>query len=148
MKWRPSIARSEKTWNDLVAVAREEDVKVSKDQIREMFFSQPKKSNDLIKVYREAAVQGYDFEKDADGLLSWDFIGTSAALANPLEIGIKQPKTIEDLRTIVTMILTQFKKNIEENRLYEFLYKDDGKREARSIRAAVVLCSSRRILPS
>jgi hypothetical protein len=25
------------------------------------------------------------------------------------------------------MILTQFKKNIEENRLYEFLYKDDGK---------------------
>jgi hypothetical protein len=116
-----------RTWNAIVAAAREEDASVTKEQIREMLFAQPKNLADLIKVYREAAVQGYNFEKDADGLLSWDFIGRSAAEASPLEIGIKQPKTIGELRTIVVLILAQFKKNIEENRLYECLYKDNGK---------------------
>lgn len=116
-----------RAWNALIATAREEDVKVSKEQIREMLFAQPKNLADLIKVYREAAAQGYDFEKDVDGLLSWDFIGHSAAKASPLEIGIKKPKTIGDLRTIVSQILTQFKKNVEENRLHEFLYRDNGK---------------------
>ncbi len=116
-----------RTWNAIVAAARKEDASVKKEQIREMLFAQPKNLADLIKVYREAAVQGYNFEKDADGLLSWDFIGRSAAEASPLEIGIKQPKTIGELRTIVVLILAQFKKNIEENRLYECLYKDNGK---------------------
>jgi hypothetical protein len=116
-----------RTWNAIVAAAREEDAGVKKEQIREMLFAQPKNLADLIKVYREAAVQGYNFEKDADGLLSWDFIGRDAAEASPLEIGIKQPKTIGELRTIVGLILAQFKKNIEENRLYECLYKDNGR---------------------
>jgi hypothetical protein len=116
-----------RTWNAIVAAAREEDASVKKEQIREMLFAQPKNLADLIRVYREAAVQGYDFEKDVDGLLSWDFIGRAAAKASPLEISIKRPKTIGELRAIVSMILAQFKKNIEENRLYEFLYKDNGK---------------------
>jgi len=116
-----------RTWNAIVAAAREQDAKPSKEQIREMLFAQPKNLADLIKVYREAAVQGYDFEKDADGILSWDFIGRAAAKANPLQIGIKQPKTIEELSSVVRLILARFKKNVEENRLYEFLYGDNGK---------------------
>lgn len=115
------------TWNAIVAAAREEDVPVTKEQIREMLFARPKNLADLIRVYREAAVQGYNFEKDVDGLLSWDFIGRSAASASPLEIGIKKPANIDELRTVVGLILAKFKKNVEENRLYEFLYKDNGK---------------------
>jgi len=114
-------------WNAIVAAARREKASVSKEQIREMLFAQPKNLSDLIKVYREAAVQGYDFEGDPDGLLSWDFIGRNAAKASPLEIPIKRPKTIGDLRAIVDLILNQFKRNIEQNRLYEFLYRDNGR---------------------
>ena len=90
-------------------------------------FAKPQNLEDLVTVYRQAAARGYDFEKDADGLLSWDFIGRSAAAASPIEIPIRKPTTITDLRAVVDLIITQFKKNVEENRLYEFLYKEDGK---------------------
>jgi len=116
-----------RTWNAIVAAARKNDKGITKEQIREMLFDKPKNLADLIRVYREAAVHGYDFEKDPDGLLSWDFIGRSSAAASPLEISIKQPKNIGELRTILDLIIARFKKNVEENRLYEFLYKDNGK---------------------
>jgi hypothetical protein len=116
-----------RTWNAIVAAARKEDKSVSKEQIRELLFARPKNLADLVTVYRNAALQGYDFERDPDGLLSWDFIGRSAAAASPLEIGIKQPKTIEDLHIVIDLIVAKFKKNVEENRLYELLYKENGR---------------------
>ena len=43
------------------------------------------------------------------------------------QITLKYPTTIADLRTVLDLILKRFKKNVEENRLYEFLYRDNGK---------------------
>ena len=101
---------------------------VTKDEIRRMFFASPKNLQDLVRVYRDAAANGYDFVQDPDGLFSWDFIGRTAAVAeNPLQIGIKQPKSITELKEILDAIITQFKKNIEENKVYEVLYKENGK---------------------
>ncbi len=114
-------------WNAMVAAARKDDAEPAKDQIREMLLADRKNLGDLIRVYRESIVKGYDFEKDADGLLSWDSVGRSSAKANPLEIPLKHPTTILELRTVVDLILKKFKKNVEENRLYEFLYRDNGK---------------------
>ncbi|MGA2356744.1 MAG: hypothetical protein ABSG02_19795 [Terriglobales bacterium] len=114
-------------WNAMVAAARKDKADPSKDQIREMLFADPKNLVDLIRVYRESPVKGYDFEKDVDGLLNWDSIGRSSARANPLDIPVKHPTNLSEVRTVVDLILKKFKKNVEENRLYEFLYRDDGK---------------------
>jgi hypothetical protein len=116
-----------KAWNAIVAAAREDDRSVTKEQIRDLLFARPKNLTDLISVYREAATLGYDFESDPEGLFSWDFIGRSAATANPLDIRLGQPRTVEELRAILNLIVSKFKKLVEENRLYEFLYKEDGR---------------------
>src|ERR1019366_2592440 len=71
-------------WNAIVAAAAKEKRSVSKSEIREMLFSTPKNLSDLIEVYRKAAVHRYDFERDPDGILSWEFIGRAAAEGTPL----------------------------------------------------------------
>ncbi len=113
-------------WNAIVAAAGKAKRVVSKSEIREMLFSKPKNLADLIDVYRQAAGNRYDFDEDPDGLFSWEFIGRTAAEESPLRIDIKQPKSINELRTVVKMIVAQFKKNIEENKLYQVLYNEDG----------------------
>jgi hypothetical protein len=92
-----------------------------------MLLAKPKNLADLIEIYRKAAGNGYDFDSDPSGLLSWDFIGRSAAEANPLTIETKKPQSMDDLRKVVRQIVVQFKKNIEENKLYEVLYAPNGR---------------------
>jgi hypothetical protein len=116
-----------KKWNEIVVAASEEERKPTKAEIREMLLANPKNLADLIEVYRKAAGNGYDFDSDPSGLLSWDFIGRTAAEANPLAIETKKPQNMEDLRKVVRQIVAQFKKNIEENKLYEVLYAPNGR---------------------
>lgn len=113
-------------WNKIIALAGKQKRQVSKREIREILLANPKNLKDLIEVYRNAARSSYDFEKDPDGLFSWDLIGRTAAETTPLRIEIKAPATVHELRTIVNSIVAQFKKNVEENRLYEVLYKENG----------------------
>jgi hypothetical protein len=114
------------SWNNIVGEARKEKRTVTKEDIRTIFLAKPKNLKDLISVYRKAAARGYDFSKDPNGLLSWEDFGRKAATNAPLVLDIKEPKDISDLRSILNAIIAQFKKNIEQNRLYEVLYKDDG----------------------
>lgn len=113
-------------WNKIVAAAAKDDREPSKAEIRTVFMAAPKNLSDLIEVYKKAAGRGYDFQKDPKGLLSWDNIGRAAAQSFPLGIELNKPKTIADLRQVLDLIIVQFKKNIEENRLYEVLYGEDG----------------------
>ena len=115
-----------KQWNAILAAAAKEKRGISKSEIREMLFSKPNNLADLIEVYRKAAGHKYDFDKDPDGILSWEFIGRAAAESTPLAIDIKQPKTMDELRQVVKLIVAQFKKNIEDNKLYQVLYKENG----------------------
>ena len=114
-------------WNEIVAAASEEERDPTKAEIREMLLARPKNLADLIDVYRKAAGNGYDFDADPSGLLSWDFIGRGAAEASPLTIEPKKPQSIEDLRKVVRQIVFQFKKNVEENKLWEVLYAPSGR---------------------
>lgn len=113
-------------WNTLLAAAAKEKRLVSKSDIREMLFSKPKNLADLIEVYRKAAVHKYDFDKDPEGILRWEFVGRAAAENAPLTIGIEKPTTMDELRQIVKLIVDQFKKNVEDNKLYQVLYKENG----------------------
>jgi hypothetical protein len=114
-------------WNEIIAIAGKENRDPSKAEIREMLLASPQNLADLITVYKKAAKKGYDFAKDPFGLFSWDYIGRTAAADFPIEIPIKQPKTIQELRGVLNLIVAQFKKNIEENKLYEVLYGESGR---------------------
>lgn len=115
-----------RSWNAIIAAAAKEKRRVSKSEIREMLFAAPKNLSDLIEVYRKAAVQKYDFERDPNGILSWEYIGRAAAQSTPLVIDIKQPRSPDELRHVVKLIIARFKKDVEDNKLYQFLYKENG----------------------
>ena len=113
-------------WNAIVVAAKKEKRYPSKAEIREMLLARPKNLADLIAVYKKAARKGYDFERDTLGLFSWDYYGRAAAEKFPLKIAQARPKTTAELMQVLNLIVAQFKKNIEENKLYEVLYGEDG----------------------
>jgi hypothetical protein len=113
-------------WNAIIAAAGKEKRDPSKAEIRKMLLAKPKNLLDLIAVYKKAARRGYDFAKDPLGLFSWDYFGRTAAESYPLEIKTTRPKSVADLRQVLNLIVAQFKKNIEENKLYEVLYGESG----------------------
>jgi hypothetical protein len=113
-------------WNEIIATAYKEKREPSKAEIREMLLASPQNLSDLISVYKQAARKGYDFARDPFGLFSWDYIGRTAATTFPLTIATKQPKNVRELKNVVDLIITQFKKNIEHNKLYEVLYDESG----------------------
>lgn len=82
---------------------------------------------DLLKVYRKSAPVGYDFERDPKGFVNWDEIGRDIAKDFPLELKVPKPQCIDELRNIVSAINKQFRRNIEDNKLYEVLYDENGK---------------------
>jgi hypothetical protein len=116
-----------KAWNAVIAAASKRRELITKAELREMFLSDPSFLAGLVKVYRAAVARGYDFETDPEGLFDWFIAGYDSARANPLEITVTKPTSVMDLLQVIDAIVTQFKKNIEENRLYEVLYRDDGR---------------------
>jgi hypothetical protein len=114
-------------WNALVIEAGKKRREPSKLEIRHLLLDKPKNLQDLINVYKTAGAAGYDFTNDPEGLLSWDFAGRASAQEFPLKISIKKPANIDELREVVHAIIKQFKKNIEDNKLYSFLYKPNGR---------------------
>jgi len=113
-------------WNAIVAAAAKEKRDPSKTEIREMLLARPKNLADLIAVYKKAARRGYDFARDTLGLFSWDYYGRAAAEKFPLKIAQARPKTTAELMQVLNLIVAQFKKNIEDNKLYEVLYGENG----------------------
>jgi hypothetical protein len=114
-------------WNAIVAAAGKEKRAPSKSEIRAMLLARPENLADLISVYKNAARKGYDFAKDPLGLFSWDYYGRAAAEQFPLIIAERRPKNMAELRWVLDLIVAQFKKNIEDNKLYEVLYGENGK---------------------
>lgn len=117
-------------WNAILWAAQKAQRRVTKEEIRNMLFANAKNLRDLIKVYRDTVATGYDFDTDPDGLLSWESLGRKAANSSPVKIDNKQPKTVDELRAVLNTIIAQFKKNVEENKLYEILYGENGKPRA------------------
>ena len=97
-------------WNALVIAASKEKREPSKSEIRHVLLDKPKNLQDLISVYKRAGAAGYDFNKDPEGLLSWDFVGRASAQQFPLQIRLKKPTNIDELREVVHAIIRQFKK--------------------------------------
>lgn len=114
-------------FNELFAAAAKHKRRVTKADIRKVFFSTPRGIETLVRVYRQTSGKAYDFDDDPHGLFEWEEIGLSFARRYPIALAIKTPKTVAEVRAVVTSIIKQFKKNIEHNRLNEVLYDDNGK---------------------
>ncbi len=77
-----------------------------------------------IKGYRATKATPYDFDSDPAGEMNWYEDGQEFARAHPIEIAVTKPKTIEDVTNIVRQIIDQFGHSIENQNLYELLYKE------------------------
>ncbi len=113
-------------FNELFATAAKRKRRPTKAEIREIFIRTPGGVQTLVDVYRKATGKPYNFDDDPSGLINWEEIGRTFAQNFALPIDIKTPKTVADVNNVVDKITAQFKKNVEQNRLYEALYDDDG----------------------
>lgn len=113
-------------WNAIIAAAMKDKRDPTKAEIRKMLLARPENLSDLIGVYKQAARRGYDFATDPLGLFSWDYYGRTTAAKYPVKIEQTKPKNIAELRQVLNLIVAQFKKNIEDNKLYEVLYGESG----------------------
>ncbi len=77
---------------------------------------------DLIKSYREARLDQYDFEADPLGEATWYQAATSLAGKFPLILARKDSTSIKGVINIVRTICLQYKSLIENNGLHEVLY--------------------------
>ncbi len=111
----------------LFANAAKNKRRVTKTDVRDVFFSTKGGIEALVRAYRQASARSYDFDADPLGLFEWQEIGQAAADKFPIKLGIKSPHAIAEVREIVLSIIRQFKKNVEENRLYEVIYDNDGR---------------------
>jgi len=113
-------------WSKLFAGAAGRRVP-TKGEIRAILLRRPENIRDLIETYKKSVSVSYDFERDPRGLFDWDEIGRECAEDFPLVLLLTRPKALADLRQVLGAIIGQFKRNIEDNGLYEVLYDDDGK---------------------
>jgi hypothetical protein len=123
--------RVRKDWGAIFAAAALAKRSPTKGEIREMLMQRPQNLTDLIRVYRESAPVGYDFVRDPMGLFDWEEIAEDIAKRFPLKLELGTPRNIGQLKEIVAAIIRQFKKNIEDNKLWEVLYVDGKPRHER-----------------
>ncbi len=116
-----------KRFDALFATAAKQKRRVTKADIRGVFFATKGGIEALVHSYRNAVAKPYDFDEDPLGLFEWEETGKAIAEKFPLNLGMGSPKTIDDLRRVVDSIVKQFKRNMEENRLYEAIYDDRGR---------------------
>lgn len=113
-------------FNELFAIAAKQKRRPTKAEIREVFMHTPGGLQTLVDVYRRAKGKPYDLGSDPSGLVSWEEVGREFAQKYSLLISLKEPKNLSEVNSIVDQIISQFKKNVEQNRLYEVLYDDQG----------------------
>ena len=94
-------------FNLLFANARKNKRRITKSDIREILFSTPDGIAALVKVYRQAAGRPYDFADDPLGLFEWEEIGFRFTKAYPLQLAAKSPKSLAEVKAIVTAIIKQ-----------------------------------------
>lgn len=94
-----------------------------KEFIRKNIMNNPKHLNKLLSSYKSYKVEKYDFENDKLGEYKVPKYVTSIAKENPLIIQGKEENPLK----VALIICNKFKDLVENNKLYELLYTDDGK---------------------
>ncbi len=110
--------------NNLIGLSWKE--KIKKKELRDLIFSDKKNIEYLLMAYKQSKQGQYDFENDPAGEVKWYRTGKKFAEENPIKVEYKKLQSIDDLESVVSQIVSQFKKNIEVNGLKEHLYIKKG----------------------
>lgn len=103
-------------WKRLTTAAK-------KDFIRQNIMNDPQKLTSLINTYKGVSIDKYDFDSDELGEYKVPRYSKVIAEENPLKI----PQEKKDSFEIASIICSKFKDLVENNKLYDLLYTDDGK---------------------
>jgi hypothetical protein len=99
---------------------------VTKDKIKTFLFEEPKRFAALLKGYKEANPESYDFDVDPEGLQRWIGESNDAVQQVPVEIP-NEVKTDEELEMVVGRIVSAFKRFIETKGGWRGLYGPGNK---------------------
>lgn len=99
--------------------------KMKKKELKDLIFSKKENIESLIETYKTSKATSYDFANDPAGEVVWYKIGKDFAGQTPVQLNLAE-KSIDQLKTVVEKIISQFKKNIEVNGLKEHLYVKNG----------------------
>ncbi|MBW9173384.1 hypothetical protein [Clostridium estertheticum] len=113
--------------NDVNSILGEEwkklSVKVKKAFIRDNVMKNPILLKSLLDDYKKLGVERYDFDSDTLGEYKVARYSGVLASENPLEIA----KNLRTSLAITEKLCYKFKDLVENNKLYEILYNEDGK---------------------
>ena len=100
--------------------------KHTKREIKNTVLRHPSLMKELVEIYTSKTGMQYDFDRDPEGLISWNDIATQFATQHPLTFGLLKLTDDVALLSCVRTICDQFGTLIENNGLNELLY-DKGK---------------------
>jgi hypothetical protein len=106
-----------------------------KDALKEVITSNPDVLKDLMTVYKNKEPKPYSFENDANGEITWYEKSKQVVEDNPLTLG-SELNSIDDVVNCVREILMAYKRLVENNGLYELLYRDNACTKPKPERAA------------
>jgi hypothetical protein len=99
---------------------------VSKSVLRNVLLNNPDLIADLVALYKKKTATPYDFTKDPAGQGLWYWSALQLAKSDPLDLTTLAPVSNANIVQVVDTICQRFKTLIQNNRLYEVLYNDDG----------------------
>lgn len=113
-----------KQLNHIIAAAHKKGRDPGKGDLQDFVLSRPKIFKEILEGYEIAKSQAYDFDADRRN------VGDSAALAKEI---VGQPNSIpnglspvERTEAMLHSVISTLRKLVEENRLSELLFNDDG----------------------
>lgn len=106
-----------KDWHKTVKDYKKEDYK-------KYVLNVPTIAQALIEEYKRSQAQPYDLEKDYKGLVTWDKLAKIHMAEMPMEGSITRVSVKEDLFKLVDDLVLHYKKLIEQNGLWQNLYRD------------------------
>lgn len=82
---------------------------------------------ELVRTWAEAkegeTIEGYDFDRDPDGVVQWENAANTFTASHPLELS--PPQTAEEFDAVIERIIEKFRLFIEEQRGWWLLWDGD-----------------------
>jgi hypothetical protein len=127
--------------NKIFADAQKQRVNPSKNEMRALIRANPASYKGIIEGYRKVAPVPYDFDRDPSRVSDFDPIAREiVGPVAPIKIGLTASERVE---LCLTETISHVKQSIEENRLSEVLFSDDGKPRKEVISQRVIYSIAR-----
>jgi hypothetical protein len=107
-------------WSEVTRAERKRVLKVS-------YINEPDILALVLKVYREAKLNAYDFDVDPAGEVAWYRASRDVVSSAPLDLTLPETPDKKDVEAVVATICEHFRKLVEDNQLCKLLYDGSGK---------------------